>query len=684
MLKLDAFLTLDKAAIESPNLCGRFSKVDLDRIGQDCWEGFDKDEQSRANWLKRNEAGMDLALQVQKDKTFPWPGCANVAFPLVTIAAMQFHARAYPGIMNNAQLVKFEVFGDDPDGQKRQRATRVQKHMNWQLMFEDRCWEDQEDKAIFNVSIVGTTFKKSYYNASLGHNVSELVLAKDLIINYWAKSVELCGRKTHRIPKSRNEVYENVMRQVWDDVLEEPWYTDAGAPRITTERQKQDARQGLTTPQPDASTDFFFLEQHVNLDLDGDGYAEPYIITLEEMSKRVVRIVTRFDAETAIERIVSGPKRGKIIRIKATEYFSKRTFIPSPDGGIYDIGFGVFLGPLNEATNSLVNMLLDAGTMQTTAGGFLGRGAKIRGGTQTFTPFEWKRVDATGDDLRKNIVPHTVNQPSDVLFKMLGLLIDYASRVAGTTDITVGENPGQNTPAQTTQTMVEMGQKVYTAIFKRLWRGTREEFQKLFLLNAVHLDPSKSYVGGAKRDDYVNSEDLIAPMADPHMTSDSARLQQALLLKQASQGGGYDRDAVERRFLQAARVENIEEVYKGLQALPPPPPEKIAIAQLKEQGEMQRFTAAQQADQQLNAAELMEQQRLNNAKIVQLLADADAKSALAQVEADYAQVAAINAQIALAKSDNEVLATKIDAVLRAAELKSSHIIGMKKSAGVSK
>ena len=94
MLKLDRPITLTAKVIASSNLCDLFTGDDLKRIGEECWTGYDRDESSRQVWMKRNEAGMDLALQIQKDKSFPWPGCSNVAFPLVTIAAMQFHARA--------------------------------------------------------------------------------------------------------------------------------------------------------------------------------------------------------------------------------------------------------------------------------------------------------------------------------------------------------------------------------------------------------------------------------------------------------------------------------------------------------------------------------------------------------------------------------------------------------------
>ena len=137
MLELDQTLTLNAATIGSPNLCNQFDDEDLKRIGNECWTGYDLDEQSRRDWMRRNEAGMDLALQISEDKTFPWPGCANVAFPLVTIAAMQFHARAYPSLISGTDVVKCTVVGPDEGSVKADRAERISAHMSWQRLYED-------------------------------------------------------------------------------------------------------------------------------------------------------------------------------------------------------------------------------------------------------------------------------------------------------------------------------------------------------------------------------------------------------------------------------------------------------------------------------------------------------------------------------------------------------------------
>jgi len=663
VLKLDKHITLDLAAIQSANLCDRFSEDDLKAIGDEIWSGYDRDNRSRAKWYKRTEAAMDLALQIQKDKSFPWPGCANVAFPLVTIAALQFHARAYPNIIAGTDVVRCRVIGPDPTGEERQRADRISTHMSWQLLEQDEDWEEQQDRALINVPVVGTAWKKSYYNAAEGYNESDLVLAKDLVLDYWAKSVEDCPRKTHVIPLFRNDIYERVKRGSFRDVLEETWFKQPAAPKRDTQKIEQDNRAGQTVPQTDDTTPFTGLEQHCSLDLDGDGYAEPYIITIEETSHCVLRIVTRFDREADIERNA----RGEIVSISPMEYFTKIPFIPNPDGGIMDIGFGVLLGPLNEATNSIVNQLIDAGTMATTAGGFLGRGAKIRGGVYTFSPFGWNRVDSTGDDLHKSIFPLPVREPSTVLFQLLSLLINYTNRISGATDTLVGENPGQNTPAETTRTMVAQGEKIYSAIFKRIWRSMKQEFKKLYILNAIHLPTKQSFGENgafALREDYLGDPSRVVPVADPNITSDSLRFNQARMIAERSMMvPGYDKETVEKHFLRSLQVDGIDKFYPGVQKTGPLTNPKVQVEQLK----MQAKQAQLEWDKKVFAAELQNEVALNQAKITELMAKASMELEQAGGVKEGHRIAAFEAAIGAMKQHNDALNERIGLMIKGME-----------------
>lgn len=651
-------IKLTKDLFQAADISGMLDKEDLYEIGCFVHDGFEKDCASRVQWLERNKAAMRLAMQVTEAKSFPWPGASNVAFPLVTIATLQFHSRAYPAILSGTDIVKYRTANVD-NVQEAERAARIGAHMSYQLLEEDTAWEEQQDRLLINIPIVGCAFKKTYYDGSRGHNVSELVLAQDLVLDYYAKSVETCARKTHIVQKSRNDIYSKVKRGIYRNVLEEAWYKEP-APGGNTWNERDTRRDSRSAPPSDEATPFTLLEQHCWLDLDKDGYAEPYIVTIEKESQCVLRIVCRWEREEDIERTTTG----EIISIRPTEYFTKYGFIPSPDASIYDMGFGSLLGPLNESVNTNINQLIDAGTMSNAAGGFLGRGAKIRGGAYTFAPFEWKRVDSTGDDLSKSIFPLPVREPSAVLFQLLSLLIQYTDRISGSTEAMVGEDVGQNTKVGTYNGMVEQGQKVYAAIFKRVWRSMKEEFEKLYVLNAIHLTSARGYI--ASRGDYLGDPNKVCPVADPNVVSDTVRFMQAqALAERAATVPGYNPMMVEQNYLKALKIEGWERFYPGPDKIPPAPDPKLVLEQAKQAGKMEEI---KQRNREF-AVKMMEEVRVNSANIANLEAQAKLAEAKADAEPMNAQIQAFNASIGALKTHNEALLRHIEHALREMEIR---------------
>lgn len=647
-LNLETKLTITSDTAKAKNLCDQFSDKDLDTIGGLVSDGYERDKLSRFHWEQRSESAMDLALQMAKVKTYPWPNASNVIFPLVTIAAMQFSARSYENIVQGTDVVRYRAIGADKDGQLNLRASRISRHMSWQVLEQDTAWEEQHDRLLINLGIVGTTIIKTYNCPRRGHNVSELVMAKDFVIDYWATSIESAARKTQCVYLYRNEIYERVRMETFRDILAESWYTSLVVPETA---QSQNDRKGIDPPPPDHDTPLLCLEMHCSMDFDQDGYAEPYIITVDKISKQVLRIVARWEQDSDVKRNA----RDQIILIKATEYFTKFGFIPSPDGGFYDIGFGILLGPLNETVNSGINQLIDAGTMANSNGGFLGRGAKIRGGVYTFAPWEWKRIDSTGDDIKKSMVPFPVREPSNVMLQLLSLIIDYTDRVAGTVEQAMGKSPGQNTPAETSRNTLEQGMRVYSSIFKRVWRSLKEEFKKLHQLNARYLPISEEFGDKGdeiRREDYSSNPDQVVPVADPNITSRSQRVQQWSMVREAAaQMPGYDRPKVEIKFLQAMQVDGISQIYPGPDNVPPLPNPKMQVEQLKIEGIKMKIDF----EKQKLIGTIQSQQKEVQAKINLLQAQAIEIMAGVQTEAAKMKLATFEAIVDALETHNGMM-----------------------------
>lgn len=562
----------------------------LASIGARVVEGCKADNDSRKDWLDKTNEWVALATQVSKTKTDPWPDCANIKYPLLTTAAVQFASRAYPALIPGVNVVKGRVVGFDPDGSKAGAADRVGKYMSHQVLEEIPDWEEDMDRLCIILPIVGCAFKKTYF--ADGRIYSSLVSADDLVVDYWAKSLEAASRITHIIRMPQNTLRERQLSGLFLDV-------DLGAPSTPAEGYASPSTGGAPPPATDESTPYILLEQHRRLDLDGDGYGEPYVVTVEERTRKVLRIVARFDPEGII---MVGDK---VVRVEPVHYFTMFSFIPNPDGGFYDIGFGALMGPINESINTIVNQLVDSGTLSNLQSGFIGRGVRLRGGIIRFKPGEWKQVDMMGDDIGKNIFPMPVREPSQTLFQLLGLLVDGGQRVGSVTDPFSGEMPGQNTPATTTVSVIEQGMKVFSGIYKRIHRACKREFRKIFRLNGLHLPPETYFrlldspdTSDAMKTGFsdFNAADIrVIPYADPNVVTEAQRLSKAQVAFELANAGMANKGMAAAMIVDASDLPNKE----ALLQLPEPPPDPLVeVERMKVQTNAQIKVAELELDRE--------------------------------------------------------------------------------------
>jgi hypothetical protein len=224
----------------------------------------------------------------------------------------------------------------------------------------------------------------------------------------------------------------------------------------------------------------------------------------------------------------------KIIRIPKDQYFVKYSFIPDPKGGFYDIGFGRLLESLGETIDTTINQMLDAGHLQNAGGGFIGTGIRLKkGGQIKVSPGRYEQVETSGK-LGDQIHMHQHQGPSPVLFQLLGMMVEASKDITAVKDILTGDTGGKVQTATTTLAMIEQGLKVFTAIYKRIYRALKDEFRLLFELNARHIDEKAYYTFNdeqevVEKSDYDLSSMDICPVADPKMVTDMQRAGHAQL-----------------------------------------------------------------------------------------------------------------------------------------------------------
>lgn len=544
---------------QTKNIADELDEGTLSAIGMRVTEEYEIDKQSRKDWMERAEAAIKLAAQVTEPKTTPWEGSSNVCFPLIGMASIQFSARAYPAIIAGNDVVKGISFGDDlgiaqidnvtglpvmsngtqvwkvPPGDKRRRADRIGQHMSYQLTEEQPEWAEETDKLLTVLPIVGCEFRKTYFESDFQRNCSVRVAAQHLIINYRAKSLETAPRITEELRLYPVEIEENIRSGIF---LPNEYFD--------------------TSTNQDRDEPLLFLEQHRRLDLDKDGYPEPYICIVHKESMKVARIVARFEPDG----VHYSAKTHRVMKIDPVHYYTKFDFLRNPDGGIYGVGFGHYLGHMNLAINASLNQMFDAGTLQNTGGGWVGKGLSMQAGVLKFKIGEWKQVNALGSSVRDAIVPLVHQGPSPVLFQLLGLLIQAGEKMASVNEVLTGQQSMANVPATTTLALIEQGLKVFTAVYKRVHASLGSEYKKLYRLNGIYLDQDASFRRGSEwqqisRKDYLEGAG-VAPISDPSMVSDMQMLARAEFLKQFLNDPYVNRKEILTRMFTAARIADID------------------------------------------------------------------------------------------------------------------------------
>ena len=555
------------------NIAHLLPEDDLKLISTKVIKEYKIDLDSNEEWRKKTEDAMKIAKQIVEIKNTPWPNASNVKYPLITVAAIQFAARAYPAIVSNRQVVKGKIVGSDagipliengqpvqdPEtgivqfqaqpGAKRDRADRIANHMSYQFLEEMEEWEDETDSLLHGLPVVGMLFRKVFFNPELGRNQSRVLWPSQVIVSSEAKSLATAPRITEIVNLYPYQMEERKRAALWLDV----------------EIPLKDEEESLEE----------FIEQHTRIDMDGDGYPEPYIVTVHVESGELVRIAPNFESQN----ILLGPLG--IRKITPTEFYVPYRMFPDPDGGFYGIGFGHLMLPISETVDTLINQLIDAGTLANRGGGFIGRGIRMKKGEQAFKIGEYKTVDVGTGPLRDNILPLPVKEPSNVLFLLLGLLIDAAKDISSVQDVTTGKLPQAQQPT-TTLALIEQGEMVFSGIFKRIHRALKKEMDLLYKLNAKFLTDEEYFTvlddtQAIARSDYGNDV-AVVPVSDPNMVSSGVKEKRAQLLMEQAGNPTLNLMVITRRWLDALGIPNPEELIVSPQ---PDPQVLIDIGRLE-------------------------------------------------------------------------------------------------------
>tara|TARA_B100001123_G_scaffold327800_1_gene368749 strand:- start:8018 stop:10552 length:2535 start_codon:yes stop_codon:yes gene_type:complete len=538
------------------NLRDDLEEDELQDIGRTLYDNYESDKSSRNEWESMFERGFDLLGLKIEETSEPFEGACTAVHPLLIESAVKFQSKASQELFPPNGPVKAQILGKHTL-EKENQAMRVQNFMNYQLTEQMPEYFDEFERMLFHLPLIGSSFKKIYYDASFKRPISEFIPIDQFYVSYNASNLRNADRYTHVIYKSPVDLYREIKAEMYSDID----LPEAGMVNPTSFSEKMDTIIGLS-PSSDSDPQYVLLEQHCYLDIadpqSEDGESLPYIVTIEEQSKQVLSIRRNYAKDD--------PTKQKKV------HFVHYRFVPG--FGFYGLGLMHFLGNLTMSATAAMRALIDAGQFANLPGGFKAKGVRMVGNNEPIAPGEFKEVEATGIDLNKAIISLPYKEPSSTLYQMLQFVTAAGQKFADSTEQIVSDAASYG-PVGTTMALLEASSKFFTAIHKRLHKSQRDEFKILASIDKDYLPQEYPYeVPLAERSifqsDFDGKVDVI-PVSDPNIPSNAHRMMlanMALQMAQQSPPGMFNTEALNRTILSAANMPNLDEI------LPPKPEPK--------------------------------------------------------------------------------------------------------------
>jgi len=529
----------------------------LDPIGSEMQSNYMDYKMSRKDWEESYVKGLDLLGFKYENRSEPFQGASGATHPVLAEAVTQFQAGAYKELLPADGPVRTQILGVSTQ-EKEQQSQRVKDFMNYYIMDQMQEYEFEFDQMLFHLPLSGSTFKKIYYDELLGRAVSKFVPADDLVVPYSATSLEDAEAICHVVKVSENDLRKQQVSGFYKDV-------ELNKSLSVSDKVTEKERELEGTTKSKEEDVYTLLECHANLDIEGfedvgadgspTGVKLPYIVTIEEGSRKVLSIKRNFEP--------NDPKRRKI------QYFVHFKFLPGL--GFYGFGLIHMIGGLSRTATSALRQLLDAGTLSNLPAGFKQRGIRVKDEASPIQPGEFKDVDTPGGSLKDAFYPLPYKEPSATLLQLMGIVVQAGQRFASIADIQVGDG-NQQAAVGTTVALLERGSRVMSAIHKRLYAGLKQEFKLLAKVFKTYLPPIYPYdVVGGNREVKIQDFDArvdILPIADPNIFSMSQRITiaQTELQLATSNPQLHNMYVIYRKMYEALGIKDIDKI------LPPPAP----------------------------------------------------------------------------------------------------------------
>ena len=531
------------------NLAEYISEKELTEIAGDLLGDFEDDISARKDWIQTYVDGLELLGMKIEERTEPWEGACGVYHPLLSEALVKFQAETIMETFPAAGPVKTVILGKETP-EKKDAAQRVQDDMNYQLTDVMVEYRPEHERMIWGLGLAGNAFKKIYFDPALDRQVSMFIPAEDIVVPYGASSLQSSPRVTHVMRKTENEIKRLQFAGFYRDLeLQEP----SGA--LDEVEKKIAEKMGFRATSDDR---YKLLEMHVDLDLPGyedkdkdgelTGIALPYVITIEKGTQEVLSIRRNWRPEDDTHQ-----KRN---------HFVHYGYVPG--FGFYCFGLIHLVGAFAKSGTSLIRQLVDAGTLANLPGGFKTRGLRVKGDDTPISPGEFRDVDVPSGAIKDNLMTLPYKEPSQVLYSLLGTIVEEGRRFASAGDMKVADMSA-NAPVGTTLAILERTLKVMSAVQARIHYSMKQELGLLkdiirdYTPEEYNYEPEEGS-RKAKKSDY----DMVTviPVSDPNAATMAQKIVQYQAVLQLAQNAPqiYNLPQLHRQMLDVLGIRNAQKL----------------------------------------------------------------------------------------------------------------------------
>jgi len=441
---------------------------------------------------------------------------------LTLSAVIQFTARVTESLLSDPDLFK----ASEPGGEK------LAAWLSSQIRTYDPDWIVDTDPLVMHMGVTGLAWRKRYFDDYSKQFRTRFRTVNDVILNANVKSMERCPRITDKLDFYPFEIVRAIESGLWIDYAPDFTKIDPQAPQS-------------------------FYETDLWLDVDGDGYDEPWTVTLAlEPLPRIIRMVPRWT-----KRTITDTK--DTLQFRPYRRFYDYRMLPDPEGGFFPKGFGWLLDRIEGSADRLLASIDDTAKSAAENGGIASTGVGLPDKIELKND-RINTINTDGMPITEALALFPAKQVTPGMVQTFEKLVTLGDRLAGTL------NMMENAPASMTATMargvIDSGAQVQSAVHRRMIAGITVE-GRAFAEMARAMDKLP--------DDIVPGP--IAATADPNLATELQRslliqfLFELLKVAMESQGAVYSPQAIGQRILEVARIANPQQLAGH--ASPPQPSE---------------------------------------------------------------------------------------------------------------